>query len=302
MRTKRRTILSYHTDDGFRVDALLMTPEFDSEEDLYSTPIIINIHGVLGNFLARGTPKLLPPALMERGYSTLSINTRMGFFGQIFGEGIFDEAVWDIEESVRVLESEGYKNIYILGYSLGANLAVYYAYKNPRSPVKGLILEGCAYSLPESQKKRLDKWDSIPKYDDIYRRAKLILRGDPTNKDRDQVFIVYRAWGPSFNPIDVEVFTYRTWWYMRSPEAKYAKTKDLIGSVDLPILFIHGEKDDIVLPQEPKQLIEILKKSGNTDVQLRIIPNAKHDCMENPDATVDAIVEWLSKQKEEYVL
>jgi len=287
--------MSFHTDDGFRVDALLITPEFESEEQLYSTPIVLNVHGVLGNFLARGTPKILPPALMDKGFSTLSINTRMGFFGQILGEGIFTETVLDIEESVRILQAEGFRNIYILGYSLGANLAVYYSYKNPDSGIKGLILEGCSYSLPESQKKRLDKWDSIPRYDDIYRRAKIILGGDPDNKKKDQVFIVYRAWGPSFNPGDIEMFSYRTWWYMRGPEAKYAKTCDLIDKIKLPILFIHGQNDDIVEPSEPKALLEILEQSGNDNVQFTFIPDAKHDCMENPDVMVDTIVKWFRK-------
>lgn len=295
MQTKQRTLLSYKTDDDFRVDALLITPDFESEEQLHSTPIIINVHGVLGNFLARGTPKILPPAMMDKGYSTLSINTRMGFFGQIFGEGIFTETIMDIEESVRILKSEGFRNIYILGYSLGANLAVYYSYMNPDSGIKGLILEGCSYSLPESQKKRLDRWDSVPKYDDIYKRAKMILGSDPDNKKKDQVFIVYRAWGPSFNPGDIEMFTYRTWWHMRGPEAKYAKTCDLISCIKLPILFLHGQNDNIVDPSEPKALLELLIDAGN-EAEYVTIPDAKHDCMENPDAMIEAIVDWLQRQ------
>ena len=76
---KQRRLLSYETDDNFLVNALLITPESETEDDLYETPIIINLHGVLGNFLARGTPQILPPELLKYGYSSLSINTRMGF-------------------------------------------------------------------------------------------------------------------------------------------------------------------------------------------------------------------------------
>lgn len=293
MQTRQRRLLSYYTDDDFRIDALLMSPDFKTIEELFNTPIIINVHGVLGNFLARGTPKILPPAMMEKGYSTLSINTRMGFFGQIFGEGIFTDTVRDIEESVKVLESEGFNNIYVLGYSLGANLAVYYSYKNPDSPVKGLILEGCSYSLPESQKKRLDRWNSIPKYDDIYRRAKMILGNNPEDKMKDQIFIVYRAWGPTFNPVDIEMFSYRTWWHMRSPEAVFAKTCDLISEITVPVLFLHGMNDEIVEPSEAYALVDILKKAGNKRVEISMVPEAGHDCMENPDVMVDSIVKWL---------
>ena len=294
--TKHRTLLTFTTLDGFEVIALLITPQYETEAELFEKPIIINVHGVLGNFLARGTPQILPPALLNKGVSTLSINTRLGYLGQILGEGIFDKSNQDIEESVKVLVEMGFKNIYILGYSLGANLAVYYTTQSEENHIKGLVLEGCSYSLPDSQKRRLEKFKSIPQYDDIYKRAKLILGPDPRNDANDQIFIVYRAWGESFNPVDVEMFTYRTWWFMRSPEAHFAKTCDLIDEVKVPILFIHGENDNVVDPWEPQKLMGILNKTGNTEVELVYIPEAKHDCMENPDATIEAITNWINKK------
>ena len=294
MITKKTQLLTYETEDKFLVNALLTTPEFESEKELFETPIIINIHGVLGHFLARGTPQILPPSLLKKGISTLSVNTRMGFLGQILGEGIFIDSVNEIKESVDTLIEMGFKNIYILGYSLGANLSVYYATSTKNPPIKGLILEGCSSSLPESQKRRLDKNNSIPKYEDIYRRAKEILGSDPYTSPNDQVFIVYRAWGDSFNPIDVEMFTYRTWWFMRSPEAVHAKTSQLISEIKLPVLFIHGENDDVVDTWEPKELEKVLIDSGNSNVSLKYITDAKHDCMENPDETIETIVKWLS--------
>ena len=296
MKAKQRRLLTYTTFDGFEVNALLITPEFENKKELFEKPIVINVHGVLGNFLARGTPQILPPALLEKGVSTLSINTRVGFLGQILGDGIFEKANQDIEESVKVLKEEGFKNIYVLGYSLGANLAVYYATQANDPDVRGLILEGCSYSLPDSQKRRLEKHNSIPQYEDIYKRAKQILGSNPHDDKNDQIFIVYRAWGNSFNPIDVEMFTYRTWWFMRSPEAEFAKTCNYISGVKVPILFIHGEDDDIVDLWEPKELKEILNKAGNNDISLQYIPNAKHDCMENPESTVETITSWLSSQ------
>jgi len=294
--TKQRNLLTFTTSDGFEVNALLVTPNFGTESELFENPIIINVHGVLGNFLARGTPQILPPALLAKGLSTLSINTRLGFLGQIMGDGIFDKSDQDIEESIKVLVDMGFKNIYILGYSLGANLSVYYTTKSKDKNIKGLILEGCSYSLPESQKKRLERNNSIPQYEDIYKRARQILGPDPRNEINDQIFIVYRAWGDTFNPVDIEMFTYRTWWYMRSPEAIFAKTCDLIDQVKVPILFIHGEIDDVVDPTEPKDLMDILQKKGNKEVELVYIPEAKHDCMENPEATIAAITDWISKK------
>jgi alpha-beta hydrolase superfamily lysophospholipase len=294
MVSRQRRLLSFPTEDGFLINALLVSGEFSREEDLYETPIVLLVHGVLGHFFARGTPRLLPNALEENGISSFSINTRMAFTGQMFGGAIFDESIMDIEAAVNVLVKEGFRKIIILGWSLGANISVYYAVNNPHPNIKGLILEGCSSSLPISNKNRLEKWNSIPSYDHIYDIAKKVLKPDPLTTQNDRVFIVYRAWGPTFDPSDVELFTYRTWWFMRSPEAHNAKTNEIISGVKIPVLFIHGNDDYIVGHEEPESLVDILNSSGNHNVQLTFIPDARHDCMENPSATIDTLIKWLS--------
>lgn len=291
---RQRRLLSFEAEDGFLINGLSVSGEFPTEKALHETPVVLLVHGVLGHFLARGTPRLLPNALVEHGISSFSINTRMAFTGQIFGGGIFDESALDIEAAVDVLVKEGFKNIFVLGWSLGANISVYYAVKGSHKNVKGLILEGCSSSLPASNKKRLDKWGSIPSYDHIYEIAKKVLKPDPMTTRNDRVFIVYKAWGPNFTPAEAEMFTYRTWWFMRSPEAENAKTNEIISRVKIPVLFIHGEFDDVVGAEEIEELLAILKKSGNKKAELKFIPNAKHDCMENPPATIEALTGWLS--------
>ncbi len=294
MVSRQRRLLSFPAEDGFSLNALLVSGEFKREEDLYDAPIVLLVHGVLGHFLARGTPRLLPNAFVENGISSFSVNTRMAFTGQMFGGAIFDESIMDIEAAVNVLVEEGFRKIIILGWSLGANISVYYAVNNPHPNVKGLILEGCSSSLPISNKKRLERWNSIPSYDHIYDIAKKVLKPDPVTTKNDRVFIIYRAWGPTFDPSDIELFTYRTWWFMRSPEAHNAKTNEIISGVKIPVLFIHGGNDYIVGAEEPESLVKILNESGNHNVQLTFIPDARHDCMENPSVTIDTLLKWLS--------
>jgi alpha-beta hydrolase superfamily lysophospholipase len=295
MISRQRRLLSFPAEDGFLINALLVSGEFNREKDLYDAPIVLLVHGVLGHFLARGTPRLLPNAFVENGISSFSINTRMAFTGQMFGGAIFDESIMDIEAGVDYLVKEGFRNIYILGWSLGANITVYYCANNSHPNVRGVILEGCSSSLPLSNKNRLEKWNSVPSYDHIYETAQKVLKPDPVTTQNDRVFIVYRAWGPTFDPDDVELFTYRTWWFMRSPEAYNAKTNEIISGVKVPVLFIHGDEDYIVSAEEPESLVEILNKSGNDDVQLTFIPKARHDCMENPEYTIDVLIDWITK-------
>ena len=295
MINEQKRLLTYRTEDGFEVNSLLVTPEFPSEKALYESPIVVSLYGVLGHFLTRGTPQMLPPLLKEKGISTLSVNTRMAFMGQIMGQGIFPDTIHEMRESVNVLRGEGFQNIFMLGYSLGANMAVYYATQTGSFGIRGLVLEGCSYSLPYSQQRRLERNGSIPSYDDIYLKAKEVLGPDPGKKKNDQIFIVYRAWGDSFNPVDAEMFTYRTWWFMRGPDAHHAKTCELVKDLKAPVLFIHGENDDVVDVWEPMELKNIMNRSGNADVTLRYIPGAKHDCLDNPRDSIEAVTEWVSR-------
>ena len=103
MVSRQRRLLSFPAEDGFLINALLVSGEFNREEDLYETPIVLLVHGVLGHFFARGTPRLLPNAFVENGISSFSINTRMAFTGQMFGSAIFDESILDIEAAVDAL-------------------------------------------------------------------------------------------------------------------------------------------------------------------------------------------------------
>jgi pimeloyl-ACP methyl ester carboxylesterase len=289
----RKNLISFQTNDSFQLDAFLLLRSSGSKEDVLNTPIILHVHGVLGHFLARGTPRLLPPALLEHGINSFSVNTRMAFMGQIMGEGIFDDAINDVDTSVELLKKEGFSQIFILGYSLGANIVAYYASKRSDSSIRGLILEGCSFSLPEAQRKRWEKWNSEPSYDEVYTKAKEVLGPDPYKSSKDQMFIVYRAWGPTFNPFHIEIFTYKTWWFMRGPEAYNAMTHKLVSKIKVPILFLQGEDDDILEPWEAAELARQVHIAGNSDAMVKYIPQAKHDCMENPDKTIGAIVNWV---------
>jgi len=139
------------------MSSYLVIKEDEIRETIRETPILIEVHGLLGNFLARGTPRLLPQALRERGIWSFSINTRLAFAGQMTGKGIFDDTIHDIDAAVTFLTQEGFKNIFILGYSLGASMVLHWAGNRQVPNVRGLVLEGTHYSIPESQKKTVSQ-------------------------------------------------------------------------------------------------------------------------------------------------
>jgi len=282
-------------EDGFAVSAYLIPAECGDDKDILDVPILLQVHGLLGHFLARGTPRQLPPALFEKGCSSLSINTRLACAGQINGAGIFDNCIKDIVAAMTLLNDRGFRNIYMLGYSLGAAMVVHWASQRKEENVRGLILEGSHYAIPHSWKNDFHKWGSTPSYEELYEKAKKVLGADPYNSPNDETFVVYQSRGPNHEPGSSEIFTYKTWWFMAGPEAYNAMAYKCIGKVKLPILMLRGVDDFLVEDWEPGELEKIAKEAGNRDVKVAAIPGARHDCMENPEEMIKHITDMFEK-------
>ncbi len=288
-------LIRFRATDGFLITSHLITGESGTTDAIREVPILIEVHGLLGNFLARGTPRILPPALLERGYCSFSINTRLAFAGQMNERGIFNDTFYDIDAAVNFLTQEGFRNIFILGYSLGASMVLYWAGTRTDANIKGLILEGVHYSIPDSQKKRLANWGSSPTYEDLYQQAQAVLGDDPYHSPHDETFVIYRARGPSRKPLHDEIFTYKTWWHMMGPEAHAAMAYKHIGKVKVPMLLIRGENDPLIENWEAPALARIASKANNQQVKVIEIPQAGHDCMENSQAMLKEIVSMFTR-------
>ena len=291
---EHQELIRFEAADGFPVTSLLVTKEHKRRKEILDVPVLLEIHGLLGHFLARGTPRLLPPALVQRGFNSLSINTRLAAAGQIIGNGIFDNSINDIDAAVEFLELEGFKYIYILGYSLGAAMLVNWAANREHENVKGIRLEGGHYSVPDSWKRSFNKWGSSPSYEDIYKKAKEILGDDPLASPNDETFVAYQSRGPTHEPLHSELFTYKTWWFMAGPEANNAMAYKHIGKVKVPILMLRGEADFLVDDWEPSALAKIALESGNKHVDVKPIAKARHDCMENAEEMLQEIIDMMS--------
>jgi len=79
------------------------------------------------------------------------------------------------------------------------------------------------------------------------------------------------------------------------PHAYGAMAHKHIPEAEIPILFIRGENDYIVEQWEVDELVRIGKEAGNKNIRLRIVPNARHDCMENPGVMLEEIAGMMNK-------
>lgn len=280
-----------------KIDALLYR-SLSKKDDTEREPIVIHVHGFLGNFLD-GSQRFLPPILAQAGYSSLAINTRMATFGLFFGYGIIDETIPQIDTVINYLKGIGYSKIILSGYSLGSSIVLRYIYMRSdpsRFPtLKGVVAISTPYSTPQTIRTRWNKLGSIPAYDEIYRRVKESLKPDPYTSKEDRTIIIYKARGETLNPEHTELYTFKTWWHLAGPEADAAKCFKQIGSIKIPVLFIQGMEDEMLGPDEARNLVKIAQDAGNRDVSA-LYMHASHSFEGKEEELGEAIINWLNKR------
>lgn len=261
-------------------------------------PVVIHIHGFLGNFLD-GSQRYLPPILAGAGYSSLSINTRMATFGLFFGYGIIDDTIPQIDTAIVYLKNMGYTRIILSGYSLGSSIVLRYAsLRNDTSQyptLNGVIALSTPYSTADTIRNRWNRYGSNPSYDEIYRRVKETLKPDPFTSTEDRTVIIYKARGDTLNPEHTELYTYKTWWYLAGPEAESSKCYRQIARIRIPILLIQGRQDAELGPEEANDLAKIAQNAGNQDVSAFYM-NADHNFDGKEEELGNAIVKWLGRR------
>lgn len=274
-----RVLATITADDGEMHDALLHLddrPTRVRERATGRRTAVIHVHGIMGNFLV-GTLRFLPSLLARSGFPTLVVETRMGNVGQLFGKAIFDDAVRDIAAAWWWLQSEGYDHVVVCGYSSGATLAARYVAMHPIAAIRGLISISGPWGLPQSLEERSSTWGAEPSYDEIVERlARVVGEGTPDSPEDDRLFVIEKSRGPSRRPRDSEVYTYRTWWHSRGPEAYAAMAFRQLPEVTVPTLFTQGDSDDVVPFEEAERQVALLGDAGNADVRLARIPGATH--------------------------
>jgi dienelactone hydrolase len=278
------------TADGHRWDGLLLRPAAGGSRRRVAA---IVIHGSVGNYLA-GVPRRVALGLAHAGHTVLSANTRMANFGTFFGGGLLHQAPLDIDAALADLRRRGHRRIALVGFSMGATMVTHYQALRAPTDVVGLLTLAHGRSLPNSLRRRWTRFGARPGYEAVERRARLVVEADPDGED-DAVFIVRRASGPTDDPVHAEIWTYRTWWSCRGPEAPHAVSAERIREVRVPVGLIQAEHDELVAPEEGPELAGIAREAGVPRVDLVVVPGADHVFTGREDALVAACADWLGR-------
>ena len=292
-----RELITLHSLDGHSHDALLHHNERLTQVRARKTgrrTAQVHIHGIMGNFLV-GTLRFLPAAYAAIGFPMLVPETRMGNVGQLFGHAIFDEALLDLDAAVRWLDDAGYDSLILSGYSSGATMAVRFAATRDLPQLRAVVLYGAPWGLPQSHEQRCRRWGSDPPYEDVLEMVRREVAADPDARMPDRMFAIAQSRGPDRLPRHSEVYTWRTWWHTRGPNAVPAMTFRNIGQVRAPILLVQGDTDQVVDFDEAVRLQAVAQAAGNEHTEVLRIEGAGHFFAGCEFAVTQAVGRWLSR-------
>ncbi len=278
-------LVSLPTADGQSWDGLLYRPRGGDRER--RRLVVVVVHGSVGNFLA-GVPRWVSFGLARSGFSVLSINTRMANFGAFFG-GLLHLTPLDLDPALALLHRRGYRRVALLGYSLGATIVTHYQVLRPDPSVVGLVTLAHPLSLPGSLRRRWARFGARPTYEELEARARPVVAADPDGQE-DEIVVVRRAHGPTDAPVDAEIWTYRSWWSCRGPEAPHAVSAERIGGLRVPVAMIQAGLDQLVGPGEGEELSRIALAGGCPLAEVTTIAGADHVFAGREAQALDACV------------
>jgi len=263
-------LVSLPTEDGHRWDGLMYLPRGGDPERRRVAVLVV--HGSVGNYLA-GAPRWVSFGLARAGFSVFSINTRMANFGAFFGSGLLHLTPLDLDPALALLRRRGFERVVLFGYSMGATIVTHYQALRPDPSVAGLVTLAHPLSLPESLRRRWSRFGARPSYEEFVARAREIVRRD---RDADDIVVVRRAKGPTDAPRDAEIWTYRTWWSCRGPEAPHAVSAERIREVRVPVAMVQAGVDELIRQGEGDELARIAREAGCPRADVAVVAGADH--------------------------
>ncbi len=255
---------------------------------------VVLVHGSVGNYIS-GLPRELSFGIVEAGYTVLAMNTRMANYGVFFGGGLLHRTPLDIDAALALMRRLDFRRLVLVGFSMGATLVTHYQALRRPEDVVGVGTVAHPASLPRSTRRRWEQFGSDPSYEEATALVRERLRPDPEDRSRDRIFVARRAAGPSDRPLDAEIWTYRTWWFSRGPEAYHAISRLRVGQVTVPVALVQAGDDEIVPVTEGPELARIAELGACPDVSLETIAGADHVFTGREAPLIGALVAWLDR-------
>ncbi|APU59543.1 alpha/beta hydrolase [Clostridium botulinum] len=289
--------LHEYTKDGLHLPGFHWHPD-------HKTTCIINIHGILDHILENYIAEDLGKACIENGYGFLFGHNR-GYgtindittkivdkngdiqtkrFGTTFD--VFEDCVYDIQLWIDTAKKLGYKNIILMGHSMGCNKVIYYLSKHKVKELKGVIL----VSPPDFA--GMEKVD--PNYKNMLNEAQNnIASGHP------EKLLSSLVWGFLHLSSGTFLSFYKNENLSETlPIIENPQVFKQLSSINVPILATLGSNDNIIIGSAKEHLQLLKSKATNCpDFSYKIINGANHRYMNKGIELANEIIDWAEKIK-----
>lgn len=295
----------YTTADGFKFSLI----HFESER-YHNDDVIIYIHGngsshalrdvkkintLSSIFLANNIDFIVPN---NRGSNYIEQHKRIDkneeskvFTGMTYEQ--IKDSQYDIEAIISYALEKGYKNIYMMGLSTGANkIAVYNNYKTKKTAeLKGYIFVSGGDDIGLRQRvlgNRLKRSLAIIQNHINDGRGSDLVDTDvyPTKHPLSYQSLLEMLQDGS----DYDVFNYH------SATFKDSAFK-ILRKIQLPSLYIYGSKDNS-LCMDVKSAVSHLKQSLSKQInEIVVIPGADHNFRGHDTILAKEIIKWIKRNK-----
>lgn len=249
--------LTFKDADGHTVSGILAAPDVGTDR------LALFCHGFLSNKNST-TNRTLTPLLLERGIATF----RFDFFGQGKSEGPFEcitvtIALQQALAALRLVRSQGYCRIGLMGSSFGGLIAILAASQVPRDGAAPSVV---ALKCP------------VPDFPEML-RLEFGKDGMDHWKRTDQIPDVTGG----LNPVRLRYAFYENCLLYNAYKAA--------GAIQAPVLIVQGECDEYVPLHQSCRLFEAIR----AEKRLEILPGANHRFTKPEDfqAMTNLLVDWL---------
>jgi pimeloyl-ACP methyl ester carboxylesterase len=190
---------------------------------------VVLVHGV-ESYWYEGPPMFLAGLLAEQGYAALAYNGAHS--GESFRTSEFETAVREVGAAVAYMKSRGYRDIFLVGHSLGTPIVEHYQGAEPDGAVKALGLYGPHLNIPAITR------DSLlgP---ELYEKFRAECRELVASGKGDEIKLLPYREGR------VIITSAKTFISYRDIDTSKAAVEKMIQRIRVPLLIVYDPADNI---------------------------------------------------------
>lgn len=300
---KNATLVDIVTADRLTLPGILFAPKRKTKKAL------IYLHGNGNSSVFYSLDKLAPQAvaLNKAGIAYFAFNNRGAhqYFKldrMVRGKEervpagtayeLIKDCIKDIDAAVAFLQQAGYTELYLIGFSTGANKICVYNYYKPKNKIAKYILacggDDTGIYYTELGRKKFYK---------LLQASKLAI-SKGKGKELVPYYLFpgvysYQSLHDILNPDgDYNTFPYQE--YFNKLKLSSKKLFRHYGSIKKPTLVVYGDQDEYTYGKVP-EIIETLKdKASDLDkFQFKVIKDADHGFTGKNEELMQIIVKWL---------